>query len=706
MRLANLYVRDYVRAVGLALVIVVLAGSACQTAQKPVALLPPTTAPALKPAAPPPAPAPVTASAAAQPAAPQRDSQAAPAQKSAEAGSPAPPTSDPVADLIAKVEKEYQTGLANYHVGKTDDAKKNFDNALNALLGSTFDVRSDDRLQKEFDRVVQGVNDLYPGGPSEPQQEAQQEPQQKSEPAPIDETNGVTPPADAGIKAKAEAQIKNTNSDLPLMMTDQVAGYISYFSGYGRGVFERAYARSGRYHDMIVATLKQEGVPQDLIYLAQAESGFHPLAVSRAGARGIWQFMASRGRGYGLHHNMWVDDRQDPEKSTRAAARHLKELYAQFGDWYLAMAAYNSGPGTVQSAVKRTGYADFWELYRRNVLPHETRNYVPIILAVTIMTKNPSQYGLDDVVRDLPRAYDTETINYPVDLRLVAECINSTPAELQDLNPSLLRLSTPRTGKFDLHLPAGTKDQYETAIASIPGDMRLWWRYHTVQSGDTLASLARSYHTTVKSIKEVNHLDSPDLEADAKLVIPIAPGKHPQSDTATYARHITRYHVHKGDTVESVAENFGVSPQMIRRWNGLRGSSLSGRRIVALHLPITPSAHDAEVASSHSTKSKRTGTGSPGSGSGSAPSGTNPSGSNPKTDTAAVKPPATKSAQIERLSTAKAETPSVVHHTVKSGETLYSIAQAYKTTVAALKRDNRNVAVLRPGMILIVQVAR
>ncbi len=191
------------------------------------------------------------------------------------------------------------------------------------------------------------------------------------------------------------------------MMTDQVAGYISYFSNRGRGTFERAFARSGRYHDMMVSILKEEGVPQDLIYLAQAESGFHPLAVSRVGARGIWQFMGSRARGYGLQHNMWVDDRQDPEKSTRAAARHLKDLYAQFGDWYLAMAAYNSGPGTVQAAVRRTGYADFWELYRRNVLPKETRNYVPIILAVTIVTKNLSQYGFDDVSMDEPVAYDS-----------------------------------------------------------------------------------------------------------------------------------------------------------------------------------------------------------------------------------------------------------------------------------------------------------
>jgi membrane-bound lytic murein transglycosylase D len=597
---------------------------------------------------------------------------------------------DPIADLIAQAEKEYQAGLAAYHAGKAEEAKQNFDNALNALLGSNFDVRSDERLEKEFNRIVAGVDELYPGGTGTDTftQGQQQEPQQKTEPAPIDQTNDLTPAPDASTKAKAEAEIKSTHSDLPLMMTDQVAGYIAYFSGRGRGVFERAYIRSGRYHDMIVQALKEEGVPQDLIYLAQAESGFHPLAVSRVGARGIWQFMASRARGYGLSHNMYVDDRQDPEKSTRAAAHHLKDLYNQFGDWYLAMAAYNSGPGTVQAAVKRTGYADFWELYRRNVLPKETRNYVPIILAVTIMTKNLSQYGLDNIAMDRPADYDTLTIDYPVDLRLVAECVNATSAELQDLNPSLLRQTTPRTGAFQLHIPAGTREQYETAIASVPPDMRLWWRYHTVHSGDTLASLARSYHTTAKQISEANHLDDPQLEADAKLVIPVAPGKHPDVD-ATYAHRITRYKVHRGDTVESVAENFGVSAQMLRRWNGLRGDSLSGRRVLALHLPVTPS-HDSEVAASH--RSKKT------------------------TQTAIAKPPATKSAQIERLTAEdlsdersaakKKEETAVVHHKVRAGETLFSIATFYKTTVAALQHENHNVAVIRPGMILNVQIAR
>jgi membrane-bound lytic murein transglycosylase D len=663
-----------------ALASLIAAACACQTAQKPVSLLPPGSAPPLQSA--PAKPAPVATG----PSAPKQDQ--APAQEPAkitqtptEQAPIGQATSDPIADLIAKVDQEYQAGLENYQAGKHDEAKQNFDNALNALLGSNFDVRSDNRLQTEFDRVVAGVNQLYPGGPNDTS--AGNDAQQKSEPAPIDVTNGMTPAADAGTKAKVEAEVKSTSSDLPLMMTDQVAGYIAYFSGHGRAEFERAFARSGRYHDMIAATFKEQGLPQDLIYLAQAESGFHPTAVSRAGARGIWQFMGDRGRGYGLHHSMYVDDRQDPVKSTRAAARHLKDLYNQFGDWYLAMAAYNSGPGTVQAAVKRTGYADFWELYQRNVLPKETRNYVPIILAVTIMAKNPSQYGLDDVIMAHPDDYDTVTINYPVDLRLAAECVNTTAAELQDLNPSLLRLTTPREGKFDLHLPAGTKDQYETAMATIPSDMRLWWRYHTVHSGDTVVSLAHQYRVTAKSISEANHLDSPELEADAHILIPLAPGKHPQSEAATYQKRITRYKVHRGDTVESVADNFGVSAQQLRRWNGIRGNSLTGRRVLALHLPISPSAHDAEVATSHTSKPK-------------------PKHSD---QTASTKPPATKSAEIEKLR-AENDEPEVVHHKVKSGETFYSIASLYKTTVAALKRDNRNVAVLHPGMVLTVQLSR
>jgi len=320
------------------------------------------------------------------------------------------------------------------------------------------------------------------------------------------------------------------------------------------------------------------------------------------------------------------------------------------------------------------------------VLPKETRNYVPIIVAVTIMAKNPAQYGLETVVKEKPVPYDTVKIGYPIDLRLAAECVDATTSDLLDLNPSLLRLTTPRVTEkdqeFDLHLPAGTADKFQIAVASIPVDKRVWWRYHKVQPGDSLASLARSYRVTAKSIATANHIDATntDLEAGAKVFIPVAPGKHPLSDTATYARRITRYRVHKGDTVETVAENFGVSAQMVRRWNGLpRGDSLRGRKVLALHLPVTPNPEAASTASKPTPRARKT------------------------SQIASAKVPPENSANGSTEDSGQA---TVVRHTVKSGETLYSIATTYKTTVAALKRDNGNVAVLRPGMILIVEPSR
>src|ERR1043166_706412 len=384
----------------------------------------------------------------------------APQQTPAPAQSPQPEKPDPVPEMIAQGEKALADGQADYKAGHLDAAKQDFNHAVDILMEGPVEIKSDDRLQQEFDKITEEINKLEIVAFKEGDGFAEQQP----EPAPIDEANTANIPVDPNVKAKAEADLQHIQSDLPLIMNDYVAGFISYFSTRARSVFEASVVRSGRYRDMIQRIFKEEGIPQDLIYLAQAESGFKPLALSRARARGMWQFMASRGVGYGLRRSWWVDDRQDPEKATRAAARHLKDLYNQFGDWYLAMAAYNSGPGNVQQAVRRTGYADFWELYKRNVLPAETKNYVPIILAMTIMSKNPAQYGLDAIQPDPPLTYDVEKVDYPVDLRLVAECVEAPVEQLIDLNPSLLRRTTPKDQPFELHLPEGSKEKYETAI--------------------------------------------------------------------------------------------------------------------------------------------------------------------------------------------------------------------------------------------------
>jgi membrane-bound lytic murein transglycosylase D len=507
---------------------------------------------------------------------------------------------DAAAQTIAEAEKSFEAGQTDYKAGHLDAAKQDFNYAVDILMQGPVDIKSDARLQQEFDKITDEINKLemvaFKAGDGFAEQQ--------SEPAPIDEANTVTFAVDPNLKAKAEADLPNLQSDLPLMINDYVAGYINYFSTRGRDTFEGAMVRSGRYKEMIFRIFKEEGVPQDLIYLAQAESGFKPLALSRARARGMWQFMSSRGVGYGLHRSWWIDDRQDPEKATRAAARHLKDLYNQFGDWYLAMAAYNSGPGNVQQAVKRTGYADFWELYKRNVLPGETKNYVPIILAMTIISKNPARYGLDTVTPEPPLHYDVVKVNYPVDLRLVAECVDAPVDTLVELNPSLLRRTTPKDQAYDLRIPAGSKEMYETAIASIPEDKRVAWRYHKVAAGDSLTAVAHKYRTTEKAIAQANNLQGTTLTAETRLVIPIS-ASAAGSGKIAYSRYPSRYKAHSGDTVQSVAEDFGVPADRLRRWNKLKGNELRRGRVILVYKPLGPGEAD-RVPVSHHKKSPHT----------------------------------------------------------------------------------------------------
>ncbi|MGH9668844.1 MAG: LysM peptidoglycan-binding domain-containing protein [Terriglobales bacterium] len=573
----------------------------------------------------------------------------------------ATPKADPVEALVAQVEKEYKAGQENYSAGHLDAARQNFDRAVTLLLEGPVPVRSDRRLQREFEKIVEGVHGLELMALKEGDGFSEQQ----AEPAPIDEASEVTFPVDPNFAARAAADVKSTHSDLPLVMNDVVASYVNFFSRSpkGRGVVERAFARAGRYREMISRVFREEGVPQDLIYLAQAESGFKNLALSRAGARGMWQFMAGRATEYGLERNWWVDERQDPEKATRAAARHLKDLYQQFGDWYLALAAYNSGPGNVQKGVERTGYADFWELYRRDALPRETKNYVPIILAVTIVAKNPAQYGLDNVIPEVAPEMDTVTVDYPVDLRLVAECVDSSVETLQELNPSLLRMTTPKQGSFDLKLPGGTAEKYQAAIAAIPVDKRVWWRYYKVAPGDTLESVARRYRTTAAAITDANNLETTELAPDTKLILPVAPGRSlDDPERMAFSKRATRYRVRKGDTVLSVADDFGVPPSHLRKWNHLKGNELRKGRVLVIYRPVGESERAA--ASEKSPKSSRK-------------SSLQPSKSGSRV------------------------------HTVKAGETLYSIAAANNTTVEALRRDNQlSSAHLQPGDKLIIKSER
>jgi membrane-bound lytic murein transglycosylase D len=494
-----------------------------------------------------------------------------------------PPARPQVQALIDAVELAYQSGVTNYHAGKLQAAKADFDRAVDLMLTSELDLHTEPQLRDEFDHVVDAVNTLELEALKQGNGFAP-----KLEPAPVEVANDVTFPVDPTVKAQAIAELKTTVSDLPLVINDPVAGYISYFSSRGRGTLTHSLERAGRYHAMISAVLAEEKVPQDLIYQAVAESGFQPQAVNgHSGAGGMWQFMPYGV--YGLNRNSWYDERFDPEKSTHAYARYMKVLYDQLGDWYLAMAAYDWGPGNVQKAVERTGYADFWELYRRNALPQETKNYVPIIIAAAIMAKNPSQYGLQSLVTDPPLLIDSVTTDYSVDLRLVSDLVGAPVQEIADLNPSLLRMSTPADGPFDLHLPAGTKDLYQKRISEIPADKRNQWRFHKVVSGESLETIAHDYHVSPSEIAFVNQLEaSDDLSSTESLIIPVAP-------TASNKSRVTLYRVEHGDTLVTVADRFNITVQQLRRWNHLSTARLApGRRLYV--------AEPARITRTSSTK--------------------------------------------------------------------------------------------------------
>ena len=353
--------------------------------------------------------------------------------------------------LIQKVEAKFASGEQNFKAGHLEAARKEFDDAVDWMLESGYDPNGDPKLSELFHRVVDTVYayELQAFRAGDGFSEA------PAVPAAIDEVAEMTFPVDPRLKERAEEAAKNVSHDMPLTVNDQVLSFVNFFqTPRGRAIVETGLRRAGRYREMISRVLREEGLPQDLIYLAQAESAFQPLALSRAGARGIWQFVAYRGQEYGLRHTWWIDERQDPEKATHAAAQHLRDLYRIYGDWYLAMAAYNCGPGNVQKGIERTGYADFWELYKRNVLPRETKNYVPIIIALTLIAKDAAHYNIL-VDPDSPVPTDVVKPGRAIDLRLVAETIDVDVETLRSLNPSLLRLATPDDPSFELHLPPG-----------------------------------------------------------------------------------------------------------------------------------------------------------------------------------------------------------------------------------------------------------
>ncbi len=393
--------------------------------------------------------------------------------------------------LIKQADDRFAAGKLAIAEGRKEDARKEFNRAIDALLTAPDSTLDRARLERRLEELAESIYryDLDLAGTAAASDKV------SYDKAPMDGILDMTFPVDPTMRTRVVEQIRATTSQLPLDATDDaVIGAINFFSSErGKKIVAAGLRRQGRYKAMIERVLAEEGIPPELIFVAQEESGFLPRALSNKACVGMWQFAKFRGKEYGLEQTASTDDRMDPEKATRAAAHHLHDLYNHFGDWYLAMAAYDCGPGCIDHAVMRTGYADFWMLSKLHALPKETANYVPVILAMTIIAKNAKDYGLDHLDLEPALEYDSLELQTSTHLALVADAVGHPLSEIKELNPAVLRSVAP--AGYKLHVPTGTVAELETAFHVVPAERRDTWRLHRVESGDTFAVLAKRYNT-------------------------------------------------------------------------------------------------------------------------------------------------------------------------------------------------------------------
>jgi peptidoglycan lytic transglycosylase D len=505
----------------------------------------------------------------------------------------------------------FQSAEISFKDGNFDKARREYDRAVDTVLEAGIDVRSDARLQQHYQNLVErifqrqmtlmagpigpAVSDVAQNGENPSQSvatnKAQDRPssdrgfgQQVYEPSPLDELTKLSL-TDEETKGVTEDQVQTVVAaaklDFKFRPNALIQSFINYYLGRGRETMEQGLRRSGRFLEMAQRIFKEEGVPQDIAWLGQVESAWSPVARSWAAAVGLWQFIPDTGSRFGLRQDYYVDERSSFEKATRASARYLKWLAERYdGNWELAMAAYNSGEGRIDSAIARSGYADFWEIYGRGLIPQETRNYVPNILAVILIAKNPEKYGFS-VKPEPPLKYDHVKVNNLVDLRLVSDATDTPYDMLLALNPDLKRAVTPPGVEHLLRVPPGKGRLLQAALMRIPPEKRASWRMLTAQVGDSFESISRKTGVSEAAIEQVN---GAVIKPGQKVIIPSNSGV--RNVVLANARGLTAvapsaaggsvkmvtYKVKRGETLGDVAGRYNVSVRDIATLNRLSAS--------------------------------------------------------------------------------------------------------------------------------------
>ena len=477
-------------------------------------------------------------------------------------------------------------------------------------------------------------------------------------------------------------ETKASQFDLPVVMNERVRSSLIYFQTQARDAFARYLSRIRKYEWLYNQTIDKYGLPRDLIYLSLVESGFNTNAYSWARAMGLWQFIASTGRLYGLQRNWWVDERKDPIKATDAACRMLRDLYRQFGDWELAMAAYNGGPGRIERTTARQGTRDFWKLR----LKQQTMDYVPLIFAAAIIAKDPARYGFGDVMYEPPFQWDTVSVTKSLDLRAVAEVVGCSIEELKTLNPELLRNSTPpRVKNYLLKILKGKSETLLASLESMNSPKESNFVHHTIRRGETVSTIASKYGVSQYAILEANNMSQKtQIIAGKDLIVPVPLDRYtdsPPTDRRQYATNNV-YEIQSGDNLWDIARSFGTTVDAIRRINYLeRGSRIYvGQK---LRIP-TPSA------------SRRKGDQS------------QPSISATRPAIATIDRPSGRAQETQGASSDATRVEGQTgrdKYTVRAGDTIWDIARLFNTTTASIRQINGlgRSGRIYPGQTLVIQ---
>lgn len=511
---------------------------------------------------------------------------------------------DPVLLLIDLSDQHFKAGQKQLELGHVEAARLEFDKAVNVLLESSYGARTEPRIREHFDRLIDRISAYEVKALADGDGFTEK----KYEPASIDELLALSatftdPPATPELKETVASNLETVTHDIPIPQNQKVLSYITLFQGRLRDFIQEGLTRGAKYLPMIQNVFRAEGLPLDLAYIPLIESAFKPNALSRAKAKGVWQFMSGTGRENGLRLDWYVDERSDPEKATVAAAKYLSTLADMFeGDWHLALASYNGGPGRVQRAMKRGRQTDFWKLAgaKTRYLPRETREYVPMILAAMVIAKNPQQYGFELDADDESFVYDTVTLPAPLDLRRVAEWTDSTIDEIQALNPELRRWTTPvRDTAYELKVPVGSADVVLSRLEESDPSGLATLNFYTVKRGETITTIARKLKVNRTDLAEANYLktsarlavgqqllvpreatvlmaartDRPTPAAETTLAAdPVVPAVEAESNDGEPAK--SYYRVKQGDTLAAIARMFNTTVAALQRWNSLAGTTI------------------------------------------------------------------------------------------------------------------------------------